>query len=78
MVFANKSAKPKELFQNHNFKTQSYYFVNVSSPKPSGYLHHNQISDVIIEKSDYYIKNLIVMHKTWVFGPFKLGKLWTG
>ena len=29
--------------------------------KPVGFLHYNQIFDVIIEKSDYDIKNVIVM-----------------
>ena len=31
--------------------------------KATSFLHRNQIFDVIVEKSDYDIKNLIVIHK---------------
>ena len=40
--------------------------------KTTGFLHHNQILDVIIEKSDYDIKNLIVMKEARGFWSAKL------
>ena len=36
---------------------------NESEPEVQGFWHHNQIVDVIIEKSDYDIKYLIKMQK---------------
>ena len=36
--------------------------------KTTGFLHRNQMFDVIIEKSDYDIENRIMMQKAWSFG----------
>ena len=46
-------------------------------PKPTGFLHHNQIFDVVIEKNEYDIKNFIVQRKSAGFWPLKLN-MWTG
>ena len=37
---------------------------SVTGPKSCGFLHHNQVFNVIVETSDYDVQNLIVMQKT--------------
>ena len=37
-----------------------------------GFLHHNQIFNVIIEKSDYEIKDLMMMRKAVGFWPTEI------
>ena len=45
-------------------KCSVHNVFSLSWPKATCSLHHNQIFDIIIEKSDYDIKNLIMMHKS--------------
>ena len=60
------SSKGVGLLSEREYKFPDHMH-SLREPSTTGLLHHNQLCDVVVERSDYYIESLIVPQTTQCF-----------